>query len=207
MPAAGGGALEDQALGSGGGGGFGLGNGGGGGAAGYLITSSLLQGGGGGGGSTAGDGGGGGGGGIELGAIGSLTLIDSTVRANGGNDGSGGGGGAGGEVFLHGSMLSLDAATLLTALGGNGGNGGGGGGGGGRIVLEYGPGGISDLATLVNSGGTTTPGFGNPGTPGMAGAAPTIAGLPVPEPSSWLLALLGAPALAALARRHRRPAD
>ncbi len=115
--------------------------------------------------------GGGGGGGVELGAVGTVT-ITGEVRANGGQGrnpsttafglGSwGGGGGAGGGILVHGD--DVVQTGILSAKGGNGGTRGGGGGGGGEVLLVYGAtGSIStNLANIfVNGGLTVLPGQG-----------------------------------------------
>jgi hypothetical protein len=200
-----------------GGGGFGgfggagtsLGSPGGFGGPSYGDLLRQLQGGSGGGGPInglpqAGPGpGGGGGGAIDIGAVGSLTIISGGISANGGPGGSsaasgfGGGGGSGGGIFLHADSVQLFAGTLLSAAGGDGGAGGmfpeptsfpvaaGGGGGGGEVTILAGTGGFTESsgATIDLTGGAGGAGFmGSDGSPGGAGVL-TI----VPELASLVL--------------------
>ncbi len=130
-----------------------------------LTTLSIgVQGGSGGASASSGSsgarvGGGGGGGGIELGAVGTLTIASTgQVLADGGDAFSpgvasassfgGGGGGAGGGIVVHATNVSQ-----FGTLSANGGNGGfaprdGGGGGGGAILIAY-----SDTGTFDHTGG------------------------------------------------------
>jgi hypothetical protein len=120
--------------------------------------------------------GGGGGGGIELGAIGAISL-PGTVLANGGDGnaepslGGGGGAGAGGGILVHGGSVAFTTSTLLQARGGSSapigvGHTYGGGGGGGRIAVPSDATGLLD-ATLDVAGGE---GYDN-GHPEMDGQA------------------------------------
>lgn len=135
--------------------------------------------------------GGGGGGGIELGALGNIT-ISGQVLANGGNglsfvdvhgNNNGGGGGAGGGILLHGDDITVSGA--LSARGGNsyqpGDIGNGGAGGGGRIL--YSAAGTYDdsSATIDVSGGLSNGagsglGFSPDGEAGSYDAAPALPG-------------------------------
>jgi len=114
-------------------------------AYGDLLTTGNIQGGSGG---AAGEfltsvnpGGGDGGGGIELSALGDVTIgASGSVLADGiGGEVTGGvaggGGGAGGGIFIHGEDVTVNGT--LSADGGAGGNNaaGGGGGAGGRILV------------------------------------------------------------------------
>lgn len=125
----------------------------------YGDLRQYLQGGAGGGGTgtdvflTQGAGGGGGAGGLELGAVGNIS-VGGQILANGGAGGGGGsvlaGGGSGGGIFLH-------AATVQFTVAGAGllANGGEPNGAGGRILV------------LTNSGPDLTGTFSvNPGTAG-----------------------------------------
>jgi hypothetical protein len=110
--------------------------------------------------------GGAGGGGIEIGAVGALT-INGSVLADGA-DGlvsqvpasqlSAGGGGAGGGILIHGTTVALGGSSELSARGGNGGssislpNSQGGGGGGGRVLIGYSTT-LTDLGADIDSSG------------------------------------------------------
>jgi hypothetical protein len=154
---------------------------GGAGGASYGGLSASITGGGGGGGWTEGQGGGGGGA-VELGATGTLTLIDSAISANGGAGQISSGGGAGGDISLLGNTINLDGSTL-SAVGGAGGDcfsiggpsggmiGAGGQGGAGRLDIETYQ--LNDSAGAVAS----------------SGAVVEIAS--IPEPSSLLTLAIG----------------
>lgn len=150
----------------------------------YANLAAGIQGGSGGG--TAGGGffggsgflagGGGGGGGIELGALGAISILSSgSVLANGG-DGEigivisgvgGGGGGAGGGILLHGA--DVNQFGLLSAQGGKGGQAPrtGGGGGGGAIYVAY-SGSLDETGGVYNVAGGAAGDF-NAAEPGQAG--------------------------------------
>ncbi len=170
-PAGGSGVTGGVASGSGGGFGGAGGNGelsgsasGDGGIA-YANLSAGIQGGSGGsaGGKTDSGGivvlGGGGGGGIELGAVGAITVTSTgEVLADGGVGrpaflgGFAGGGGAGGGILIH--AHDVAQGGVLSANGGAGGSPGvqsGGGGGGGAIYIAY-----NSSGSFDNTGGTQT---------------------------------------------------
>lgn len=134
-------------------------------------------------------GGGGGGGGIELGAVGTISItVTGQVLADGGdakdNPGvpgtgiGGGGGGAGGGILIHATNVNQNG--LLSATGGDGGasNRDGGGGGGGAILIAY-----SSSGTFDNTGGVQNfagggNGIGSGGENGQFGFVLTVAESP-----------------------------
>jgi hypothetical protein len=144
-----------------------------------------------------GAGGGGGGGGLELGAIGAITIAGQGVIASGGNGGrgegsssqpaGGGGGGAGGGLLVH-----ADSVALLSTLDVRGGAGGrslyasnlaaGGGGAGGRVYINYVSGLTGDLANVMLDGGASA-------GDGVAGSVGQL--VVVPEPSTLILGACG----------------
>jgi PEP-CTERM motif len=209
-----GGTGDPRLGGAGGGGGFGgaggmgavggnaTGNtkgGAGGGTYGTKDMAVLFGGGGGGGGrASAGRSGssGGGGGGVLIESMGKIR-ISGTVSANGGPGGDtktiSGGGGAGGGIIIEaegGKSVnnSVVITGTVTANGGAGGSSGGnffyqgGGGGGGRIFISDPMADLSKVFVAVGAGGGNNAEKGDTGTV-MVGS--------VPEPSSWLLALIG----------------
>ena len=131
--------------------------------------------------------GGGGGGGIELGAVGAVTVMSTgAVLADGSNgemtsSQSSGGGGAGGGILLHAFDVTVNG--LLSADGGDATTTNdisqSGGGGGGRILLAHDQSGVFDTAgsTISVAGGlsgqndataaTDTPSFGTIGQDGV----------------------------------------
>lgn len=133
------------------------------GGVGYLNVLNSIQGGSGGSASLFDNGnfipyGGAGGGGVEIGALGTITVTSSgSILADGsvgylGGSGAGGGGGGGGGILVHATNIAQNGK--LSANGGDGGKpgtrGGGGGGGGGQIVLAY-----SDSGTFTSLGTAT----------------------------------------------------
>lgn len=136
-------------------------------------------------------GGGGGGGGIELGAVGVLSVqLGGQILANGGDgqtlftistDGTGGGG-AGGGILLH--ATSVNQYGTLEAKGGNGGGAprNGGGGGGGAILVVHHASGWFDNAggTQSVAGGTSGPGGG--GESGVVGVLAVTPDTPASAP-------------------------
>lgn len=201
-PVLGGGQLGSGASGSGSGGGFGGAGGRGesdapnapnglGGIA-YADLEAAIQGGSGGSRSNASGSnfamGGGGGGGIELGAVGTVSIsLSGQILADGGKGQSissssltpaGGGGGAGGGILVHG--LHVIHNGLLSARGGNGGfrtnpnpllagSDAGGGGGGGEIMLVNGIGGSITNTGLTDVSGGTIGQLANGAEPGAPG--------------------------------------
>jgi hypothetical protein len=177
------------------------------------LLVSLQGGSGGGGGGGFPFAGGGGGGGIEMGAVGNISIGGGGILANGGaghgghrGAANGSGGGSGGGILLHGDSVSL--TSILSAKGGAGGSGfvtgDGGGGGGGRVAIVVGPGGFSGNTLDIKVDGGP-PGTYNP--PGMFSAAAGGAGqsiiTAVPEPSSLVLLGTGVAALLGYAARRR----
>ncbi len=137
-------------------------------------------------------GGGGGGGGIELGAVGPITIgATGRVLADGGNGGNGsqisgvgsGGGGAGGGILLHATSITLEG--LLSATGGDAGEDApriGGGGGGGEILVVYGNT-LSDAdATYDVAGGAVPFGGSLGGEAGADGIVTTLQATPAAVP-------------------------
>ncbi|MBA3485549.1 MAG: hypothetical protein H0T51_27460, partial [Pirellulales bacterium] len=156
--------------------------GGSGGAAGFYTNFGLNP------------GGGDGGGGIELAALGDVTVGATGSILADGLEGeisglvAGGGGGAGGGIFIHGEDVTVNGT--LSADGGAGGNnvGGGGGGGGGRILVAELAAGSSPAPTVVLApGATITADGGLAGSGGGIGQSGvvisnhTIVGAPVAE--------------------------
>jgi hypothetical protein len=185
----------------------------------YGDLSVQLQGGSFGGGASAGFQGGGGGGGLEIGAVGTVHLLGTgRILANGGSSNTtgsvpGAGGGSGGGIFLHGNSIELDTGGLTSAHGGiggfsfsNGGPGGvigaaGGGGGGGRILIEFGSGGLVNSSSFDVSGGLGGSSGAIPGGNGQL-----VVGSLFPEPASLVMLSIGLAAVAGLAWRQRRTA-
>ena len=118
--------------------------------------------------------GGGGGGGVELGAVGSVTITGQVLALGADSDlttGASGGGGAGGGILVHG--VNVIVSGTLDAEGGGGaqalGSGGfGGSGGGGRILLAHDTSGLFDQtgATISVAGGRFLGGNGEVGQDG-----------------------------------------
>jgi Ca2+-binding RTX toxin-like protein len=168
-------------------------------AYGDLVASGVIQGGSGGAagfftGGGLNPGGGDGGGGIELAALGDVTVGATGNILADGLEGeisglvAGGGGGAGGGIFIHGEDVTVNGT--LSADGGAGGNnvGGGGGGGGGRILVAELAAGSTAAPTIALAGGATiTADGGLPGSGGDIGqngsviTNHTIVGAPVAE--------------------------
>lgn len=133
-------------------------------------------------------------------------------------------------MFLHANGVFADSGSLISASGGNGGppvsipgqlsgfGGGGGGGSGGRVLVEFGSGGMSIPFADVNlSGGTssvsspTSQGDGGVFAFGSFGGPITAVQVPpltvVPEPPSLLLLVVSMSWLSVgLAWRRRRAA-
>jgi uncharacterized delta-60 repeat protein len=162
----------------------------------YANLAAGIQGGSGGGTASAGfsgtlRGGGGGGGGIELGAVGVITVASGAqVLANGG-EGQGipttsmqgaGGGGAGGGILLH--ATSVNQHGTLQADGGNGGGpsrNGGGGGGGAILIVHHASGSFDNTGGMQSvAGGTAGPGGG--GESGLVGVLAIQADTPAATP-------------------------
>jgi hypothetical protein len=116
---------------------------------------------------------------VELGAVGTLSLLNnSTINVNGEFTVSGGGAGAGGGIILNARTLDLTSGFLT------GTSGGGGSAGGGRVLL------VSSSLDVSSDFQIST-------------GVLTTMNVAVPEPSSILLLALGLPALF-YARRHGR---
>jgi Ca2+-binding RTX toxin-like protein len=169
-------------------------------AYGDLLTTGKIQGGSGGAAGNAfiagiNGGGGDGGGGIELSALGDVTigalgsiLADGIDGELGAGNLAGGGGGAGGGIFIHGQDVTVNGT--LSADGGAGGNvvGGGGGGGGGRILVAELAAGSTAAPTIALAVGATITAdggmFGSGAQSGFNGSVitnHTIVGAPVAE--------------------------
>jgi autotransporter-associated beta strand protein len=187
---------------------FGGGYGGAGGSAGvagagqpYGNLLSTLAGGSGGGSSSFGSGitqayGGGGGGGIEIGAVGavsvgSISAAGSAGTNNGGN--SSAAGGAGGGILLNGSSVTVSGSLTAAGGGTSPANTDATGGGGGRIallgiaayVLGFQP---SAVTYNLNGGNGSSAGF-NPGSAGVM----TIDAVSTTIPSGTSVTLTSAP--------------
>jgi hypothetical protein len=132
-----------------------------------------------------------GGGVIELGAVGTVAIGGSVLAAGGNAGGSPGSlgtnGGGGGGVFVHG--YTVEVAGLIDASGGGGGQANGptaqrhgAGGGGGRVLIEYGPGGLLNTGVFDVTGGSSPFGVNQPGGIGV------VTFSPVPEPGLTLAA-------------------
>ena len=167
-------------------------------AYGDLLATGSIQGGSGGAAgefvTTVNPGGGDGGGGIELAAVGDITIgALGSILADGCNGEinglvAGGGGGAGGGILIHGEDVTVNGT--LSADGGFGGNnfGGGGGGGGGRILVAELAAGSSAAPTIALAlGATITADGGFQGSGAQGGFSGsvitnhTIVGAPVAE--------------------------
>ena len=165
-------------------------------AAAYGNPALVLNGGSGGGASGpnlfgTGAGGGGGGGGVELGAVGQITLLGGTLLdVTGGNFGDGlavnAGGGSGGGLLLHAQTISLlpdaNGPVRLDASGYSG----------GRISFVTASGGVLGNTGSVSVGANFY---------GQVGVIDYGVPAAVPEPSTALLALVGAAGLMAWRRR------
>jgi len=152
----------------------------------YGDLSIAIQGGSGG---AAGNGGvfgrahgGGGGGGVELGAIGSVSITGEVLALGADSDlttGASGGGGAGGGILVHG--FDVTVSGTLNAEGGGaaeaqGFGGFGGSGGGGRILLAHDTSGNFDQtgATITADGGRFIGGNGEAGADGVVSIVAVI---------------------------------
>ncbi|MEX0611541.1 MAG: hypothetical protein WD229_05445, partial [Pirellulales bacterium] len=144
--------------------------------------------------------GGGGGGGIEMGAVGAVSLgqggdARGGIGAVNSNTGSkSGGGGSGGGILVHGSSVVTGAA--LDVQGGSGGgsssggtfnSAGGGGGGGGRIFVAQdthtlGAAAAFSVNTAGGSGGRSLVIDGGPGNSGVVQLAPDLTVIPSGQP-------------------------
>jgi hypothetical protein len=138
-----------------------------------LASPEGGSGGGGGGssgGAAGGGGGGAGGGALELGALGTVDLRNSSITLSGGTGGQGGsgnnvaqagggGGGSGGSLLIHGSIILMGQ---VDASGGDSANDGGGGGGGRVSTQSVAP---PDVSGVDVSGGSGA--FNHPGASGF----------------------------------------
>lgn len=176
------------------------------------LTVQLMGGSGGAGSAYINGGGGGGAGGLEMAALGDITISSTNgIRATGGAGSNvrAGGGGNGGGVFLVATNITVSGPVNVSGgLGGNGMSEGGGGGGGGHIVLQAWNSLNYDASLLHLEGGTGgfDPGFNMIGQPGQNGLLTIVA---VPEPVSVIISsgalMIGASILFRRSRRkHRR---
>ena len=128
--------------------------------------------------------GGAGGGGLEIGALGPVS-IGGSIKARGffGFDTFGAGGGSGGGILLHGPTVTL-LSGVIDVAGGVGGSGspqyaGGGGGAGGRVhVLTEPDGFFINPGFVVNTAG----GFGGAPNGSSGGSGSFVVGILGPPP-------------------------